>query len=263
MEEKEKRQIPIFHLYRKEGTSLFLHPFDNEEKFIELLEKYEFEGKYGEEPRVESLTLFRNQLYRLIEDRVKSWVSEIRFIPKFLISSGLFLVSYLFFSLVVRDPLPMIDELLVSFGVAIVTYIILGRRDQRSDVTLKKRLDLRSVVDRIVFNESKFVKHVEEALHKTESESTEKIIEYMMSPPDTRFSPEDEKDAAQLIGYLKKRFDSRDFKKQEKIVAKLAREREPERDTRVRKSLSVWAESKKIDLSLFAVYTRIKKTSKK
>ena len=37
MEEKER--IPIFHLYRTDGTSLFLHPFDSTEKVIDLMEK--------------------------------------------------------------------------------------------------------------------------------------------------------------------------------------------------------------------------------
>ena len=260
MEEKER--IPIFHLYRKDGASLFLHPFGSTEKVIDLMEKSEFEGKFGEEPRVESLTMFRNDLYRIIEDQVKNWVSEMRFIPKFLVSAGLFLVSYLFFSLVVRDPLPMVDEILISIGVAVLTYIMMGRRDQRSNVSLKKRMDLRTVVDRIVFNESPFVKQVESALHKNESESTEKIIEYMMSPPDTRFTEEEEKDALQLIKYLRKRFNSRDFRKQEKFVDRLIleRDREPTRD---RKVLSVCAETKKIDISLFAVYTRMKKRLEK
>lgn len=260
MENKER--IPIFHLYRKDGTSLFLHPFEGVEKVIDLMEKSEFEGKYGEEPRVESLTMFRNDLYRIIEDQVKTWVAEMRFIPKFLISAGLFLVSYLFFSLVVRDPLPMVDEILISSGVSVLAYILMGRRDQQSNVSLKKRMELRTVVDRIVFDESPFVKQVETALHKNESESTEKIIEYMMSPPDALFSKEEEKDALQLIKYLRKRFSSRDFRKQERLVDRLILERERE-PVRERKVLSVWAETKKIDISLFAVYTRMKKRLEK
>ena len=257
-----KAKIKIFHLYRKNGTSLFLHPFEAEDKVIDLMEKSEFEGKFGEEPRVESLTMFRNDLYRIIEDQVKNWVSEQRFIPKFLLSAGVFLLSYLFFSLVVRDPLPMIDEILISLGVAVLTYILMGRRDQRSNVSLKKRMDLRTVVDRIVFDASPFVKKIEEALHKNESESTEKIIEYMMSPPDTPFTEEEEQDALQLLKYLKKRFNSRDFRRQEKLMDRLIsdQDREPSRD---RKVLSVWAETKKVDISLFAVYTRMKKSLEK
>ena len=259
---EEKNTNTIFHLYRKDGSSLFLHPFGNEEKFIEVLEKSDFQGKYGKEPRVESLTMFKNDVYRLIEETVKSWVSEIRFIPKFLISAGIFLVAYLFFSLVIRDPLPMIDEILIGFGAAIFTYVMMGRRDQRSNLSLKKRMELRTRVDRIVFNESSFVKKIEEILHKNESGNTEKIIEYMMSPGKHEFSPEDEKDALQLIKYLKKRFNSRDFKKQERIVDRLIHEKDKEPD-KDKKNLSVWAESKKIDFSLFAIYARIKKDLEK
>jgi len=259
---EEKQKITIFHLYRKDGSSLFLHPFEKEEKFMELLEKLDFEGKYGQEPRVESLTMFKNDIYRLIEDAVKSYVSELRFIPKFLISAGIFLAAYLFFSLVVRDPLPMVDEILISFGAAILSYIMIGRRDQRSNLSLKKRMEMRTRVDRIVFNESSFVKKIEKTLHQNESGNTEKVIEYMMSPGKHQISAEDEKDALQLIKYLKKRFNSRDFKRQERIVDRLIHEKdkEPEKD---KKSLSVWAESKKVDFSLFAVYARMKKDFEK
>ena len=67
-----KPRITIFHLYRSDGTALFLHPFTNMNKVMEVLEGYELVGKYGQEPRVESLTLFRNDLYRMVEGAVKT-----------------------------------------------------------------------------------------------------------------------------------------------------------------------------------------------
>jgi hypothetical protein len=246
----------IYHLHRKDGSSLFLHPFGDSEKFTELLEKYDIEGKYGKEPRVESLTMFRNELYRMIEDHVKGWVSEIRFLPKFLMASGLFLLAYLFLSLVVRDPLPMLDEIAISLGLSIGLYIMLGKRDQHSNLALKKRVDLRTRVDRIVFRESTFVREVEEALQRNESGSSEEVIEYMLSPPERSLTEEEKEDAHQIAQYLRKRFNSRELKKQEKLVSRIIREKEPEKKVKIQ---SMLAETKNIDLSLFAVYTRIKR----
>ena len=37
-------------------------------------------------------------------------------IPRLIISAVVFLVAYLFFSLVIRDPLPMLDEIIISFA---------------------------------------------------------------------------------------------------------------------------------------------------
>ncbi|MEE8440203.1 MAG: hypothetical protein V3S41_00660, partial [Spirochaetia bacterium] len=67
---KRKDTVHIFHLYRKDGTAVFLHPFRNSDRLFQVLERSEISGHYGTEPRVESLTLFRNELYRLVENEV-------------------------------------------------------------------------------------------------------------------------------------------------------------------------------------------------
>ena len=95
----------LFHIARKNGSSFFFDPFHDPVNIIPVLENCEIVGLYGNEPRVETVTHFRNELYRKVEQSVKIWVAERRFIPRFLISSALFLVTYLFMSLVVRDPL--------------------------------------------------------------------------------------------------------------------------------------------------------------
>ena len=257
MEHKEK--TTIFHLYRQDGTALFLHPFDSLDKLMNTLKRSEIVGKYGTEPRVESLTLFRNDLYRLIEDAVKSWVSEKRFIPRFMISAVIFLLAYLFLSFVIPDPIPLLDEILIGAAAAFGGYFLLSRRDQRSNLALKKRVELRTAVDRIVFSHDRFVKELEDALQHHESASREALLEEMIgSGIEKRFVIEDEGDAKQLITYLEKRFSTREYRKQEKLLSR-ARDRRPPAERNVQ-FLSRWSESKKIDLSLFAIYRRMKKS---
>lgn len=257
MESKEK--ITIFHIYRKDGSALFLHPFDSPAKLASLLRKGQITGKYGREPRVESLTLFRNDLYRMIEDAVKNWVMEVRFIPRFIMSAAVFLLTYLFLAFAVRDPLPMVDELLIGGGVAIVAYFLLGRRDQRSNLALRSRVELRTAVDRIVFTEDAFVKEVEEALQRNESEGRERVIRQMLTNPNNRFNVANDDDVRQMLSYLEKRFSSKDYKRQEKLISRVKDVSRAESDVEV---LSKWSESKKIDLSLFDIYRRVKKSSK-
>lgn len=257
MESKEK--ITIFHIYRKDGSALFLHPFDSPDKLASLLRKSQISGKYGREPRVESLTLFRNDLYRMIEDAVKSYVMEVRFIPRFIMSAGVFLLTYLFLAFAIRDPLPLLDEILIGVGLAIVAYFLLGRRDQRSNLALRSRVELRTAVDRIVFTEDPFVKEVEEALQRNESEGRERVIRQMLSNPNSRFNAGDEDDLRQMLSYLEKRFSSKEYRKQEKLISRIKDISRSESDVEV---LSKWSESKKIDLSLFDIYRRVKKSYK-
>lgn len=258
MEKKEK--VVLFHLYRRDGTALFLHPFENLDKLLQVLKKGEILGKYGKEPRVESIVLFRNDLYRMVEAAVKNQVAEAKFIPRFLIAAVVFLLSYVFLSVVIRDPLPIFDEVIVSSILAVISYFFINRRDQRSNATLRARVQYRTAVDRIVFQEDSFVREIEEALQQNETESREKVLEEMITGIEKNFTIADEGDAKQLIDYLEKRFSTKEYRKQEKLLGKLKSESPAPRSV---EAVSRWSESKKIDLSLFAIYRRMKRSHRR
>ncbi len=84
-------------------------------------------------------------LFSQIDFAVDRWIQDKRYVPRLLFSALAFMVSYLFFSLVVRDPLPMIDELLISSGWAIVVWITLSRRDTRSILAQENRQRLKMI----------------------------------------------------------------------------------------------------------------------
>lgn len=203
------------------------------------------------------MTLFRNDLYRMIEGAVKSWVMEVRFIPRFIMSAAVFLLAFLFLAFVIPDPIPLVDEILIGAGLAIVAYFLLGRRDQRSNLALRTRVELRTAVDRIVFEEDPFVKEVEEALQQNESESREKVIRQMLEDLSGRFNVADQEDVKQMLSYLEKRFGTKDYRRHEKLISRAKAISSKESDLEM---LSRWSESKKIDLSLFDVYRRVKRS---
>ncbi|MFP4154013.1 MAG: hypothetical protein ACLFSV_14295 [Alkalispirochaeta sp.] len=160
--------ITIYHLRRSDGTSFFLHPFRKTGSTLDIDRSTEVVGRYGVEPRVESLTQLRNDLYRRIEDDVRGWINERRFIPRFLAASAVFLVVYLFLSLVVRDPLPVVDEILIGLGLAVVVYILVGRRFEQSRVAADRRIALRAKIDGVVFSQSPFVVRLEQLFQQLE-----------------------------------------------------------------------------------------------
>ena len=253
----EREKLYIFHLFRKDGTSLFLHPFLSTDKLVIKLERAVIEGRYGNEPRVEALTMFRNELYRRIEAGVKSWISEIRFIPKFLISSGIFLAAYFAMAFVIRDPLPVLDEAAIGLGAAIVTYLLLGRRYLTSERATKKRLSLRIIVDKIIFRESKFVRQVESALHRNETDRLEEVIKQIIEPSKQEFGDPFKEEAGQFIQLLENRFNFKRFKKEEKILKKFIKNRTyGEEMNYIKKRMK----SRNLDFPLYAVYKCFKKT---
>lgn len=247
---RKKEKIIIFHIYRNDGSSLFLHPFDDRETLFSLSGDVEVEGRYGREPRVESLTMFRNRLYRLIETGVKEWISDTKFIPRFIISAAVFMGVYLFTSLVIRDPIPMVDETVVSLLSAAAAYFYISKRDQSSEKASGKRLELRIRVDRIVFNESSFVKRFEKLLHFNESAETSELVPLIISPESGSIPDSEREEAEVLLSYLDKMFSGRVYRRQEKKLSGYKKDD--------RKHVLSWAQSNKVDLSLYAAYRNIK-----
>ncbi|UCF99088.1 MAG: hypothetical protein JSV89_06005 [Spirochaetaceae bacterium] len=252
----EKDRIYLFHIFRKDGSFLFLDPFGSPDKFVGALERSEVEGRYGMEPRVEALTMFRNELYRNIEAGVKNWLSDARFVPKFLISALVFVVFYFFMSFVVRDPLPVIDEIAIGLVAAVVVFFVQGRRDMNSKAATKKRLDLRVIVDRITFKESAFVRQVEEALHRNETGSIEEVIKQIVEPARQELEPEVREEAAQFIRALEHRFNFKKLQREERLLKRVMGRSPGE----LNKSFARLVESKKYDFPLYAVYKSYKKT---
>jgi L-lactate permease len=82
-------------------------------------------------------------LYHAIDFSVDRWIQDKQYVPRLLISAVVFTISYFIFSLAVRDPIPMIDELIISSGLAFVTWRSLTRRDSRSTVAQHRRQELK------------------------------------------------------------------------------------------------------------------------
>ncbi len=249
----------IFHVYRSDGSPLFLHPFGGKKRIVDILEGREVDGLYGREPRVESLTMFRNELYRIIERDVKEWISEIRFLPRFLIASGVFVVAYLFFALVVRDPIPIIDEIGLALGGAIAAYIFVGRRDVRSGAAAKRRIKLRTKVDTIVFHESELAEDFETLLAKSEEAGVDELISSISDPAGSGglagYYGQDNEALRQLIAYLTDFFAGKEYRKKER---RLLKSESPIGD-KDRTALKRWIVTKNVDLPLFAAYLSIKR----
>ncbi|HAK45912.1 MAG TPA: hypothetical protein DCO79_08350 [Spirochaeta sp.] len=249
-------KITIFHIHRKDGSSIFLYPFNKRQNIIEILDGNEIAGVYGNEPRVESLTMLRNELYRLIEQAVRDWSAEKKFLPRFLISTAVFLLLYFVMSIVVRDPIPMIDEILIGFAGAVVTYIFLVKRDSDSKTATGMKVRLRTKVDEIVFNEDNFTKDVEQYLQACETSTDMEHLLTNMTKDESgiMFDYTDKQKVNELMDSIRMLFDDGDIKKHERMLKKISGgDSSAAGKTRMLK----WMASRKVDPFLFAVYTKI------
>lgn len=83
------------------------------------------------------------QLYSAIDFSVDRWVQNKQYIPRLLVSAVVFTIAYFILSLAIRDPIPMVDEILISTALTIFTWRSLARRDTRSSIAQRRRYELK------------------------------------------------------------------------------------------------------------------------
>ncbi|WP_422481907.1 hypothetical protein [Pleomorphochaeta sp. DL1XJH-081] len=140
-----------FIIRRSKGEPLYLTPFVDPKRAgsWDPDEEIRWHASTGLTAHEKDDALFT--LYTQIDRGVDRWIQDARYLPRLLISAGVFLVVYFFFSLAVRDPLPMIDELVIASGLAVGTAIWLSRRDKKSEMAMKRRLEQKQNASRSDF----------------------------------------------------------------------------------------------------------------
>ncbi len=135
--------ITCYALLRKVGSNLYLSPYLKTDRVSQM---------DSETPVVlkSSGMLTKGQkdeasyaLYSAIDFYVDRWIQDKQYIPRLLICAVVFMVTYFFMSLAIRDPIPMLDEMLVSSGLTLFCWIALAKRDTRSSVARQRRYELK------------------------------------------------------------------------------------------------------------------------
>lgn len=95
----------------------------------------------------------RIQTYNEIDTSVELWIQEKRYFPRLIISAFVFLVVYFFMSLVIRDPIPMLDELVGSTIASIAMWYYISTKDKKGPITNKKKLEIKREISNSEYKE--------------------------------------------------------------------------------------------------------------
>jgi hypothetical protein len=204
------------------------------------------------------LTTFRNSLYHSIEDAVRRFLADARFVPRFLVAAAAFFAVFLILSYAVPDPILIVDELAVGVAAAVGAYLFMGRRDMGSDAAMKKRIALRNAVDRITFVPSGFLARVERELQHTESGDFEELVHSILEPDNANapLDAQDRGEAAQFIQLLEEKYRFKRLRREEKVLRSYVARADTDRAGSLRR----WSDTRKLDVPLYAVYKRFKRT---
>ena len=88
--------------------------------------------------REEESTL-RNAVLSDIDRELSLYIQDRSYVKRLLISAVVFLSVYFFCSFVIRDPIPMADELVAASLAAVFTWIMIRRKDYRRTLISEER----------------------------------------------------------------------------------------------------------------------------
>lgn len=205
--------IFLFHIRGQDGVPQFLHPLEGTREWIHRLENSHLEGRYGREPRIESINLFREELQGILKKAIQRWAADRWFPQRFVLAAIAFLVAYFFFSYVIRDPIPVIDELVLAFLAGMVTFRGLAKRYQDREEVIRLTKELQKKIDSIRFEESALVRNVETLLEEWEGTSFGELLDRWRRGEKLALRPEEFEEAKGLLVSIECRFSERERKR--------------------------------------------------
>jgi len=166
------------YLLQRPGKSWLISSDNNPSSFQQQLKQAGCFGWFGSYPDEEARTEIKNRLYEKADYAAEKAFHEKDFFLRYLFSLFVFLFCYFFLSYVVRDPIPLVDELAVSIGASVLFNIWYRRKRSESEACRTFRFQLRTEVDAIPFEELELVRNLELFLQNLDQWSIEKKIQY-------------------------------------------------------------------------------------
>lgn len=244
----ESRIFGIFLVRRRSGQTLILHPFRPGGAVFRDPEHVVLDGRYASEPVPGETETIRTTLHAELEKGLRRDVLDRGFYPRLLLSAAVFLLLYLFLSIVIRDPVPLVDELLVGGLGAFAAWFALERRALSSDAFARRSAALRRALDSSIFRPSRSAACLEEILQDAETLDPDRLAEYPVSG-EGGFSEADIRELGELADVLESRIPPEDAEEARRSLSG------PEGFSRLIRRMSG---RKKVDLPILVSYLRIR-----
>lgn len=169
----------LVHLYRYDGSSLFLHPFSERQSMVQVFETGVPIGLFGREPPVERIRQFREHLYSIAAHDARVWALDLRFLSRFFWTTLTFLTLYSTFLFIGLPELTDLYYPVIALLFAAIVYGFLSVKDARSALAISRRTALCRSIDNIRFEFSELVVEIEELLQELDQATPEEVFHVM------------------------------------------------------------------------------------
>jgi len=242
-----------FYLIKRTfGKSLYLHPFLKKKWTIDWNPEKDIVTEISNKISSEDKEDYLFELYAGIDRGVNSWIQELKYIPRFINSALAFLVVYFFMSFVIRDPIPVIDELLIGAAAAVGIYLWTAARNKKSDIAMKKRIELKNQADQAAFKVDEKLLVMEEMLLEYDEMPAVTLSDKICGDEGGISIPERTEKTADIAEYIQIILYRND--KHKKILRRLPSVNTEREKTMMSANLLNLAGRRRIDLPLLALY---------
>lgn len=196
------------YLFILGGTKpLMLHPFESGTGLFDAPGPVVLSGRYGTGEIPKDTGAIRADLYRAMEQGSRRHFLDKGYYLRLALTVGAFIGVYLFFSIVVRDPIPLIDELLLGGLAAAAVFFASERKALSSPQHIESLLALRRSIDSSMFIESRVVDLVE--AWRDEALELGPATFYREVSPGLTLSPDESAEAEALCAMFANRWRSK------------------------------------------------------
>lgn len=168
-------------MINRESGPVVLFNENDWSRFRESLVSGNSQGWYGSYPDENGRNRMKNQLYFLADKAGESLFHEKDFILRYLASLAVFLTAFFLLSYVLKDPVPLIDEIVLSLVGSVSFNFWWKQRRSHSLGCDKIKLDIRNEIDSIAFEESEILGKLELYLQNLDHQDLTQVQE--IAPP--------------------------------------------------------------------------------
>lgn len=152
--------MKIFLLQRPQDNILLIS-HRTRKQLHERLQEGEIEGFFGSYPEESQRDALKRQLYFIADQTAEKEFQEGDYLWRSICTFFCFLILFFLMSYVVRDPIPLIDEIALSLAGSLLFNLWFRKKRARGQRLEMMKLEMRSNVDSVAFSEQETVRNME------------------------------------------------------------------------------------------------------
>jgi len=156
----------VYFYYFKSLKSVLLNPFDKNKEIGNMDSEQNITILSANTLSKEDYDIISEKAFTEIDNSVNLWIQEKRYYPRLFISALAFFIMYFFLSFAIRDPIPLLDEMIGSVVFTIITWIFFTKRDSKSSIANKKKLEIKRNVNDLKSKEIGLLQKIEAYLYE-------------------------------------------------------------------------------------------------